>query len=339
LSSPSRSSSLTFNTSKNLTAVRRELVALSASFPESVQPLIAAAKSVDAMEALAERLASRKLPPTLVEMNTVLDQAVLATAKMSLASTRESYVQAKCKVGAEFAVHFELYESKVVRMEKAMDTFIKRAKDIVPEITVWKFEECSFVKLPKDKPDLEIVDAARCLESSWGNFENYANTAEQLFSKQTHMPHMIKQKAIDIYKKFESSQYAGGLKTARVLLAHCGLASAIWNSKGAEDQSTWPLVAQPMLIHFKTKLGIIPEEHLDAEFAAKLGIGIKHAVKTAAKGKPGGKRPSVGSDASTAAPPSSAGSVASGIPESALPELPDKTSKKSAVPFKFRRRS
>ena len=90
----------------NLAAVRRELVALNASFPANVQTLITAAKSFDNVEVLAERIRSGKMTPTLKELNTVLDQAVAATAKLPLATKREAYVAAKEVCGKEFGSLF-----------------------------------------------------------------------------------------------------------------------------------------------------------------------------------------------------------------------------------------
>ena len=119
----------------SISALRRELVALGPSFPESVQSLIEIAKAIDSIEGMADRIMTNKAVPSLMELNSQLDIAVKGTASSSLATTRESYVEAKLLVGKEFGNAFSLYEAKLCKIEAAIKTFQTRASDIVEEIT------------------------------------------------------------------------------------------------------------------------------------------------------------------------------------------------------------
>ena len=298
----------------NLAAVRRELVALSASFPASLQTLTAAARTFDGVESLAERMKSGKLAPTLVEVNMQLDQAVGVTGSGPLATSRAAYVAAKEVVGKEFGSLFGLYESKILRMNSAIATVTRRASNIVAEIGAWKFETCDFIKLPKDAPDSEMLAAARVIETSWSSFTNYSKISAELAAAQRHMPKVIQEKVTKIFIGFDSKEFENSLQTARVLLAHCCLASCIFTSKHAEDVSSWPIAVQKILSYIKSHLGIKPDIDINTDFARKLGIGPNAAkLTTAAKGK--AKRLSTDSAASAAstasastAAPSTAGS-------------------------------
>ena len=320
--------SLVADGAANLAAVRRELVALSASMPASTQKIAEATKSFDAVETLAARIKTGKLPPTLMELNQMLHTAVLNTKDVPIALTREPYVKAKTSVGGEYANRFALFEGQINRMDVACQTIKQRAGAIVSEIGTWNFEKTNFVKLPKDKPDEMILNASKAIESSWQSFDNFKNMASQLKVQNSHQPKFIKDKVSEISSKFESGAYAGELKEARVLLAHASLVNIIMNSKKKDDVVDWPIICQAMLNHLKTKLGIDLQNDLETNFAIKLRVLDKNpaagqaqddvatlgaAKKTAAKGKPKAnakseikKAATTASCASTAAPPSEA---------------------------------
>ncbi len=164
----------------HLAAVRRELVALSASMPDKVKKLVEVTKSFDAVESLAARIKARKLPPTLLELNQVCHQAVEATAGVPIAMSRDCYVKAKATVGAEFATRFSLWEGQIHRMDVSIATMCQRAGSIKEEVATWNFDKANFVKLPKDQPDELVMNAAKAIETSWCNFKNYKDMANQL---------------------------------------------------------------------------------------------------------------------------------------------------------------
>ena len=313
-------SALVADGATNLAAVRRELVALSNSLPASTKKLVEATKSFDIVETLATRIKTGKLPPTLMELNQMLHTAVTNTADVAIALTRAPYVAAKTIVGAEYATRFALFEGQIKRMEVACKTMEQRAGLMISEIGAWNFEKTNFVKLPKDKPDDMILNAAKSIESSWQSFDNFKNLASALKVQNSHQPAFIKTLVADMSNKFESGAYAEQLKAARVLLAHSSLVSIILNSKQKDEVTAWPIICGPMLNYIKSKLGLNTKEDLDINFATKLGLVDKSPATAAAAGAPDtakmtaakakGKAAKAGSGrtsvASTAAPPSDA---------------------------------
>ena len=122
-------------------------------------------------------------------------------------------------VGKEFGSAFGLFEAKVGEVEAAMQVFHRRAGDIVAEIRSWGFDECAFVKCAKDKPDPEMLTAARGIEAAWKQFDHLQTLAGELATRQAHQPDTVKNKAKAINEKFTTGEFGGKLKTARVELA------------------------------------------------------------------------------------------------------------------------
>ena len=305
-------SGLLENEGGNLTAVRRELLALRGSLPEAAQRLTDAAKAFEGIESLAQRIQQGKLPPTLIEINATLNLAVESTAGVAIASTRKHFVNCKLVVGTEFGSRFGLYEAQVQRMEQGIQTMKRRAGKIVEEINLWKFSSCSFVMQPKDSPDDEILAAAKSVELCWKTFDNTKQIASELASKTLHQPQVIKDAIQAINGKFENGEFHRDLKEARILLAHASLASVIINSKKRDDVASWPLITQKMVNYCKQTLGLLQlQEDITRDFALKLGLLSKvTAPATAAKSKIG--KPAAASSASTcstAAPASDAASL------------------------------
>ena len=273
----------------NLSALRRELSALSSSLPTSVQSLAETAKVMDSIETAADRFKQGKtaLVPTLAEMNSQLHQAVTVTAAASndLGQTRAAYAAAKLVVGKEFGSAFCLFEAKIGKVEAAMQVFHRRAGDIVAEIRSWSFDECAFVKCAKDKPDPEMLTAARGIEAAWKQFDHLQTLAGELATRQAHQPDTVKNKAKAINEKFTTGEFGGKLKTARVELAHCSLANIIFQQAKPDDVTQWPAVTKKMLDYCRKELGIATSD-LDSEFAVKLTLTSEASPKaTAAKTK------------------------------------------------------
>ena len=269
--------------------------------------IVSVARALDGVEALAERFKQGKVAtkPTLVEMNNQLHKAVEVAGSSDLSNTRASYVAAKVEVGKQFGADFGLYEAKLGKMEAAIEVFNKRASDITEEITTWSFDQCTFVKLPKDRPDPEVLAAARGIEAAWKQFGNLKSTAEELAIHQAHQPAIIKNKAAEVIKKFSDGVYFDNLKKARIQLAHCSLVSCIFQSPNPEDVAVWPGLTNKMLKYCTKDLGVQVND-LDKEFAMKLAAVAQAAsassasasgAMTAAKSKPG--QPSSGSDQKT----------------------------------------
>ena len=248
-----------------------------------------------------------------MEMNLTLSGAVQATAGVAAALTRKHFNACKLVVGTEFGTRFGLYEAQVHRMLKGISEVNRLAGSIKSEVLSWNFTTCSFVNLPKDKPDESMLAAAKSVELGWKTFDHMKEIASELATKNVHQPPAVKDKVLEINNNFITKKYEESLKEARILLAHASLASVVCNSKKKDDVISWPLITTKMQSYCKNTLGLNLQEDIVKEFAIKLGIISNGAAVSAATvgkpGKPTAKRTSGASagssSCSTAAPPDS----------------------------------
>ena len=121
--------------------------------------LLEVVKAFHSVEQASEEIARCKTL-ALADVNAVLNNAVVGLAaggNKALQHKRDKYNEAKERVGHEFGTAFALFESKLFRMTVACAKMEKLGGDIQKDIAAWEFTRCSFIKLPKDKADPEVL--------------------------------------------------------------------------------------------------------------------------------------------------------------------------------------
>ena len=191
----------------------------------------------------------------------------------------------------------------------------KLGGDIQKDIAAWEFTRCSFIKLPKDKADPEVLSVAKVIENANQNFDQWSASVVELASKQAHQPESIKEKVASIKAAFDSNTYQNMLTHSSIILAHCSLASAVYNSATPADRTTWPRAAAKMLAHARSNLNV-KDEWLDREFMAIITSDTKDSGQQQPKPK-ATARLSSGSSSSSAS--AIGGSTASSTASTASP--------------------
>ena len=135
------------------------------------------------VEELFGRMNSSKAAPSIVELNSVLHNAVSKAPLLEVANGRAPYMKAKEELGKEFGSAFALYEAKINRMINSVVAMESKGANLLDEIAAWEFKDCSWVKNPKDKPDANTVSAAKGIEAAVQGFENMQQISAELKAK------------------------------------------------------------------------------------------------------------------------------------------------------------
>ena len=298
-----------------LSSFATEVHAVLSYFPTSMEPLIKAVNIINEVEELASRLKSRN-GPTIIEINSVLHDGVKCTVVLPKGVRRQKFEEAKLSLGKELGTAFALFESKINRMVHSCAAIELKGGAIMEEIQKWEFKTCKFVLASKDKPDKEMIAAAKGIESAVQGFENMQTVASELDTKHAHQPESLRGKIQSINAAFQAGTYYKALDKARALLGNTMVANAVMTSETPLEVASWPKAAKKVLDVIMNNFRVDPKKIIDNELWLKVTgqAGQKPDDRKTGQKPDGKKRLSTcsSSTASTAVPPDSQASVASG---------------------------